>query len=372
MNASQAIVFPAVKPLARALAVESDLRWAFVRARDASADGRFVYAVETTGVYCRPSCAARPARPENVSFHDTTDDAERAGYRACKRCRPNEAPAAERAAAQVAAMCRLIETSELSPSLDELARHVGFSPFHAHRLFKTVTGLTPRAYAAARRRDRVLREIVTAPTVTQAIYDAGYNSSGRFYEEAHTLLGMTPTELKAGGSALRVRFAVGECSLGSILVAATPRGVCAVLLGDEPEALVRDLERRFPKADLVGADATFEALVARIVGLVESPRREAFADAALPLDIRGTAFQQRVWQALVAIPAGQTASYAEVAKTIGKPKAVRAVAGACAANPLAVVIPCHRVVRLDGGLSGYRWGVERKRTLLDRERASTK
>ncbi|XXS88781.1 bifunctional DNA-binding transcriptional regulator/O6-methylguanine-DNA methyltransferase Ada [Sorangium sp. So ce362] len=346
-----------------AVVVESDPRWTAVISRDASADGKFFYSVKTTGVYCRPSCGARPARPENVGFHPTAAAAERAGFRPCLRCKPDQPPLAERQAAQVAELCRLIESSEEVPSLEELARHAGQSVFHTHRVFKAVTGVTPKAYAAAHRARRVRAELGKDGTVTAAIYAAGYGSGGRFYEQSNQVLGMTPTRYRAGGAQMEIRFAIGECSLGSILVAATAQGVCAILLGDDPEALAHDLERRFPRADLIGADAGFEQLVAKVVGLVESPR----ASVELPLDVRGTAFQQRVWQALRDIPAGTTASYAEIAGAIGAPRAVRAVAQACAANALAVAIPCHRVVRNDGRLSGYRWGVERKRALLDRE-----
>jgi AraC family transcriptional regulator of adaptative response/methylated-DNA-[protein]-cysteine methyltransferase len=338
-------------------------RWAALRARDSAADGSFVYSVKTTGVYCRPSCAARPARPENVAFHDTPAAAERAGFRACKRCKPDQAPLAERQARQVAELCRLIERSDQVPTLDELAAHAGLSAFHTHRMFKAVTGVTPRAYAAAHRARRVRGELAQRRTVTEAIYGAGYNSSARFYEQSNAMLGMTPSSYRAGGSEAEIRFAIGACTLGAILVAATARGVCAILLGDDPEALAHDLERRFPRAQLIGADPAFERLVAQVVGLVEQPR----LGTKLPLDIRGTAFQQRVWKALSRIPAGKTASYAEIASKIGAPRAVRAVAQAGAANALAVAIPCHRVVRTDGDLSGYRWGVERKRALLDRE-----
>jgi AraC family transcriptional regulator of adaptative response/methylated-DNA-[protein]-cysteine methyltransferase len=340
-------------------------RWAALRSRDASADGTFVYSVKTTGVYCRPSCASRAARPENVAFHASPAAAERAGFRACKRCKPDQAPLAERQAGQVARLCRLIEESERVPTLEELASHAGMSAFHTHRLFKTVTGVTPRVYAAAHRARRVRGELRRRGTVTEAIYGAGYNSSARFYEQSNALLGMTPSKYRAGGTDLEIRFAIGASTLGAILVAATGRGVCAILLGDDPEALVRDLEQRFPRAQLIGADAEFEQLVAQVVGLVEQPR----TGTKLPLDIRGTAFQQRVWKALCRIPAGKTVSYSEIAQRIGAPGAVRAVAQACGANPLAVAVPCHRVVRRDGDLSGYRWGVERKRALLDREAA---
>ena len=348
---------------ARTTAVTSDPRWALVLARDASADDAFFYSVKTTGVYCRPSCGARPPKPENVAFHSSAADAEHAGFRPCKRCSPDQPPRAERQATLVAELCRIIERSETTPSLEALAKHAGFSVFHLHRVFKAVTGVTPRAYAAAHRARRVAGELERSETVTEAIYSAGYSGTGRFYEESTARLGMTPTRYRAGGTDLDIRFAIGECSLGSILVAMTERGVCAILLGDEPEALIHDLERRFPKANLIGADRDFEELVAQVVGMIESPR----LGGSLPLDVRGTAFQQRVWQALQNIPAGTTATYADIARAIGAPRAVRAVAQACAANPLAVAIPCHRVVRTDGGLSGYRWGIERKRELLDRE-----
>jgi AraC family transcriptional regulator of adaptative response/methylated-DNA-[protein]-cysteine methyltransferase len=351
------------KSQALAAAVESDPRWVSVRARDTRADGEFFYSVRTTGVYCRPSCAARPAKPENVAFHGTRLEAERAGFRPCKRCKPDQPSQTARQATAVASLCRLIEASEEVPTLEDLARHAGLSVFHVHRMFKAATGLTPRSYAAARRAERVRAALGESESVTQAIYGAGYGSNGRFYEESNDLLGMTPTRYRAGGADTDIRFAIGECSLGSVLVAATERGVCAVTLGDDPEELAHDLERRFPRARLTGADPAFEALVAKVVGLIEKPR----AGFDLPLDIRGTAFQRRVWEALRAIPAGATASYAEIASAIGAPKAVRAVAQACAANSLAVAIPCHRVVRTDGDVSGYRWGVERKRALLARE-----
>jgi AraC family transcriptional regulator of adaptative response/methylated-DNA-[protein]-cysteine methyltransferase len=342
---------------------DDEVLWEAVRRRDRQADGTFCYAVATTGVYCRPSCAARLPRREHVSFHATPEAAERAGFRPCKRCRPNEPSQAERHAAAVAEACRLIETAEEPPALEALARAVGLSPFHFHRVFKAVTGVTPKAYAGAQRARRVRQGLERAETVTEAIYDAGYNASSRFYEQAQALLGMKPADYRDGGRDAEIRFAVGECTLGSILVAATAKGVCAIQLGDDPEALVRDLQERFPKARLIGADPAFEALVARVVGQVEEPRRRA----ELPLDVRGTAFQQRVWQALRGIPAGRTASYAEIAARIGSAQAVRAVARACAANPVAVAIPCHRVIRTDGEAGGYRWGVERKRELLRRE-----
>jgi AraC family transcriptional regulator of adaptative response/methylated-DNA-[protein]-cysteine methyltransferase len=340
-----------------------DPRLTAVLTRDPSADGSFFYSVKTTGVFCRPSCAARPARPQNIGFHATLTDAVGAGFRPCKRCKPDQPPLAARQAAQIAQLCRLIESSDQPPSLEELATHSGLSSFHLHRVFKAVTGVTPRAYAAAHRAKRVRTGLGKRGSVTEAIYAAGFNSNGRFYEKSNALLGMTPTDFRSGGVDREIRFAIGECSLGSILVAATGVGVCAILLGDEPEELVHDLERRFARARLIGADATFEQLIAKVIGLIEDPQR----GVELPLDIRGTAFQQRVWEALRQIPVGKTASYTEIAQKLGATKAVRAVAQACAANALAVAIPCHRVVRIDGGLSGYRWGVERKRALLLRE-----
>ena len=343
---------------------ERDPRWQSVLRRDASADGRFVYAVKTTGVYCRPSCPSRTAKAKNVSFYATSAEADAAGYRACRRCTPDAASLAERNAAVVAQACRLIEAAEELRSLDDLAAAVGMSPFYFHRQFKAITGLTPKAYGIAHRARRVRAELSDAKTsVTQAIYGAGFNSNSRFYEKSDEVLGMTPTAYKRGGQDADIRFAIGECSLGAILVARSGKGVCAILLGDDPQHLAHELQDRFPNANLIGGDPDFEELVAKVVGYVEAPR----LGLDLPLDMRGTAFQERVWQALRGIPAGETVSYAEIARRIGEPKAVRAVAQACGANKIAVAIPCHRVVRNDGALSGYRWGVERKRALLEKE-----
>ena len=340
-----------------------DQRWAAVQARDAGADGVFWYSVKTTGVYCRPSCGARPALRRNVAFHDSRAHAEAAGFRPCQRCKPDQPPLAERHAQLAAQACRLIDASEDEPDLDALALACSMSRFHFHRIFKAQTGITPKAYARAQRAARVAGSLGKAGTVTDAIYAAGFGSSGRFYADANERLGMTPTRYRAGGSGMSIRFAIGQCSLGAILVAATPVGICAILMADDAAQLARDLQDRFPAAELVGADADFESTVAKVVGFVEAPR----LGWDLPLDVRGTVFQQRVWEALRQIPSGHTVSYAELAERIGLPSGARAVAGACAANPVAVAIPCHRVVRNDGALSGYRWGVERKRTLLDRE-----
>lgn len=343
----------------------SAARWAAVAARDAGADGSFVYAVATTGVYCRPSCPARRPNRANVTFHATPALAEAAGFRACRRCRPDSAAKNDAHAALIAAACRTIETAEEAPSLATLAEAAGMSPWHFHRVFRALTGVTPKSYGEAVRRARMRETLAGGGSVTSAIYAAGFASSSRFYAQGESALGMTASRFRDGGGDSDIRFAIGECSLGAVLVAATGKGVCAVLLGDDPAALLADLEARFPKARLIGADAAFEATVARCVGLIEHPDRAA--DAGLPLDVRGTAFQHRVWAALKDIPAGTTLSYAELARRIGQPSATRAVARACGANPVAVAIPCHRVVRNDGGLSGYRWGIERKRRLLQRE-----
>ncbi len=348
------------------LPTERDPRWARVAARDRSADGTFFYSVSTTGVYCRPSCGARLANPKNVRFHAKAGDAEAAGFRPCKRCKPDQPPREEQYAALVAEACRIIEAAEEAPSLAKLAETAGLSPFHFHRIFKSVTGVTPKEYSMAQRASRVREQLSRSTTVTEAIYDSGFNSNSRFYEKSDRMLGMTPRDFRAGGANTDIRFAVGECSLGAILVAASQKGICAILMGDDPDALARNLQDRFPRANLIGGDEDFERMVAQVVGFVEAPA----IGLDLPLDLRGTAFQQRVWQALREIPVGQTASYAHIAQRIGSPKAVRGVAQACAANALAVAIPCHRVVRSDGALSGYRWGVERKQALLDREKVA--
>ena len=347
--------------------VTDDPRWAQVIARDRFADGRFWYSVATTGVYCRPSCPSRTANSRNVAFHDTIDAARAAGFRPCKRCRPDDTSADAERVALVTRACRLIEQAEEVPSLDRLAAALNRSPGYLHRLFKATTGLTPRAYAAARQAARVRERLVVDGTVTEAIYGAGFNSSGRFYERSNAMLGMTPSRYRAGGCEEEIRFAIGESSLGAILVASSARGVAAILLGDDPDVLARDLQNRFPRARLIGADPEYESIIARVVAFVEAPQ----LGLNLPLDVRGTAFQQRVWQALQEIGYGQTRSYAAIATRIGAPAATRAVAGACAANNLALAIPCHRVVRSDGALSGYAWGVGRKRTILDRERGTT-
>jgi AraC family transcriptional regulator of adaptative response/methylated-DNA-[protein]-cysteine methyltransferase len=291
------------------------------------------------------------------------ESARATGCRPCRRCNPDGPSIESENVSLVVKACRIIEESEEQPSLRELANAIGRSPSYFHRLFRATTGLSPKDYAAGHRAKKVREGLASRNTVTEAIYDAGFNSSGRFYENSTGMLGMTPSRYRSGGVNEEIKFAVGQTSLGAILVASSKKGVAAILLGDDPAELVRDLQDRFPKARLIGADREYEALVARVVGFVETPR----IGLDLPLDIRGTAFQRRVWRALREIPVGETVSYAEVARRIGSPKAMRAVAGACAANNLAVAIPCHRVIRNDGSLSGYAWGVERRRVLLDRE-----
>ena len=345
------------------ITTENDPRWAAVVARDPKADGQFVYAVKTTGIYCNPSSLARLPKPHNVEFFDSAEQARAAGYRPSKRAAKDQSELAAQHAATVAAACRQIESAETLPTLGELAEAAGLSSFHFHRVFKGVTGLTPKGYADAHRSRKVRERLADGGSVTDALYDAGFNSNSRFYEAADQLLGMKPGDYRAAGQNNDIRFAVGQCSLGAILVAQSERGVCAILLGDDPHQLVCDLQDKFRRANLIGADQAFEALIAKVVGFIEAPA----IGLDLPLDVRGTAFQERVWQALREIPVGSTASYADVALRIGSPKAVRAVAQACGANSLAVAIPCHRVVRSDGNLSGYRWGVERKRQLLERE-----
>ncbi|AOI90783.1 bifunctional DNA-binding transcriptional regulator/O6-methylguanine-DNA methyltransferase Ada [Burkholderia pseudomultivorans] len=344
-----------------------DERWEAVRTRDRRADACFVYAVKTTGVYCRPSSSTRQPRRSNVVFFATAAEAEKAGYRPSRRASGDRSSAEAARIDVVAKLCRLIDEAETPPKLDELAAHVGMSPFHIHRLFKAETGLTPKAYASASRA-RKLRSKLNGPgaSVTDAIYDAGFNSNSRFYEHSDQLLGMRARDYRAGGAGTAIRFAVGQCTLGAILVAQSERGICAILLGDDPDLLVRNLQDQFPQAQFVGGDADFETLIAQVVGFVEAPS----IGLNLPLDVRGTAFQERVWQALRDIPPGTTVSYAEIAQRIGAPKATRAVAQACGSNPIAVAIPCHRVVRRDGDISGYRWGVDRKRELLRREAKS--
>lgn len=337
-------------------------KWAAVVARDARADGSFVYAVASTGVYCRPSCPSRPKRRANVSFFKACADAEAAGFRACKRCKPNTS-AANEIATLISAICRYIQTHE-GASLKEIASFTQLSPFHLHRTFKAWVGLTPKEYADLWRDRTMRRELRKRASVTEAIYSTGYSSSSRFYERSSRALGMNANAFRRGGKEMRIFAAVAPCSLGSVLVAATPTGICAILLGNKEGALRRELVGLFPNATHESPPASFNKTVARVVALVETPQRAI----ELPLDIRGTTFQMRVWKALQSIPAGKTKSYAEIAKAIGAPTSARAVGSACAKNQIAVAIPCHRAVASSGKLAGYRWGIDRKRELLRREK----
>ena len=353
---------PSSRP-ATLTAGRDESRWAAFAARDPAADGRFFVAVKTTGIYCRPSCPAKRPNRSNVSFYPTAEQAERAGFRPCKRCHPSAPPLRREQVEKVKEACRLIETAEQEPKLEELARTAGLSPYHFHRIFKANLGVTPKAYAAAHRNRRVREALSRSATVTEAIYGAGFNSNGRFYATSSEVLGMTPSEFRSGAPNTDIKFAIGQSSLGKVLVAASDKGVCAIFFGDSPQELVRDLHKQFPRARLIGGDSAFEALAAKVIAFVEDPR----IGLDLPLDIRGTAFQHRVWNALRRIPVGSTASYAEIARRIGAPKATRAVARACATNRIAVAIPCHRVIGSDGSLTGYAGGIKRKRALLAKE-----
>lgn len=361
--------FPAkdyIRPMTMitALPADQDPRWQSVEARDRAADGRFFFSVSSTGIYCRPSCPARRPKPEHVRFFATAKAAEAEGFRACKRCRPDRPETWTQNAEIVAEMCRLIESTEEIPDLDALAKKAGFSPYHFHRVFKATTGVTPRQYALAHRAKRVREGLTNGARVTDAILDAGYGSASRFYENSDKVLGMKPTEYRSGGINTEIRYAIGASSLGNILVAQTERGVCAIFLDDDPDMMIAELKRRFPKAKISAGGAEFETIVAQVVAFAEKPN----GPLDLPLDLQGTAFQQRVWNALREIPAGETRTYSEIAKKIGAPDAVRAVGTACGANHVSLAVPCHRVVGSTGALTGYRWGVARKKTLLEREK----
>ncbi|MFK7891202.1 MAG: bifunctional DNA-binding transcriptional regulator/O6-methylguanine-DNA methyltransferase Ada [Granulosicoccus sp.] len=347
---------------------ETDRRWQAVQNREQGNDD-FVYAVLTTGIYCRSYCPSRRPNRDNVTFFSTPGEARQAGYRACKRCHPDRTVHAPDPNHDVILRaCKALKADDGTLNLDTLAQRAGMSPFHFHRKFKAIVGTTPKAYAQEHRAQRLKDSLRrTDSTITDAIYNAGFGSSSRFYAQATSLLGMTATQFRNGGECTSILFAVGECSLGSVLVACTSIGICAISLGDSPDELLHDLQESFPNAQLIGGDASFEKLVAQVVGYIDQPAQTLH----LPLDIQGTVFQQRVWAALKKIPPGKTVSYKELAQLIGAENAHRAVAGACASNKLAVAIPCHRVVRSDGKLSGYRWGIERKRTLLTMEKRTT-
>lgn len=342
-------------------------RWKAVEGRDCRADGAFVYAVRTTGVYCRPVCSSRRPKRKNVVFFETSAQAEERGFRPCLKCRPHQPPT-NLVPERILQACRLIESAEEPPSLEELACVAGLSPSYFHRLFKKTLGVTPKAYASARRAERFREGLRETQTVTEAMYEAGYGASSRCYEEVGGTLGMTPTQYKESGAGQMIEFAVVECCLGWLAVAATERGICSIAFGDDPDELREEMSTQFANADLREDGSEFSEWVERVVRFVDNPAGKL----ELPLDIQGTAFQRRVWEALMKIPAGATSTYSEIAERLGKPTAVRAVARACATNKIAVAIPCHRVVRKDGNLSGYRWGVERKHKLLEREKRRKK
>lgn len=340
--------------------------WTALEGRDPGAAGTFLYGVRTTGVYCRPGCTSRLPLRKNTMFFETAEAAEAAGLRPCKRCRPTEDSSASRHLAAVEKACALLRTSEATPSLGELADAAGISRYHFHRVFKQITGATPRDYARAHRLGRFAEKLDAGEPVAEAIYASGFGSSSRAYEAAPAGLGMTPGARRRGGSGQVIRFATVETPLGWAMVAATDRGICMTALADDRDSLVAALRQRFPAAEIMADDAGLENWADRIVGFITDPSRTL----DLPLDIQGTAFQAQVWRALQKIPLGKTATYTEIAAALGQPKAVRAVAQACAANKLALLVPCHRVIRRDGELGGYRWGLERKRALLARESAA--
>jgi len=337
-------------------------KWQHVMARDARQDGRFVFAVRTTGVYCRPSCPSRRPRRDSVEFFGTPNEAERAGYRACLRCKPTEISSQARYVTRVR---QLLDNAEGVMTLAELSKRVGLSPFHLQRLFKRATGLSPREYQSARRMQHVKSGLRKGEDVTTALYDAGFGSPSRLYEKAPRQLGMTPGEYRRGGAGATIIFAIAPTSLGRMLVAATERGLCAVHFGGAAADLERGLRSEFHAAQLQRDDTAMQRYVDPLLASI----RGDSAIVGLPLDVRATAFQMKVWERLRQIPRGETRSYSDVAREIGEPAAVRAVARACASNPVALAVPCHRVVRRDGDLAGYRWGVERKKKLLERERS---
>lgn len=340
-------------------------RWGAVVQRDLGARGAFVYGVTTTGIYCRSGCPSRLPSPGNVHFFDTWEAAEEEGFRACKRCSPRSPDAPNAALPAVLRACRILESAQRVPSLRELADAVGYSPYHFQRVFKELVGVSPKQYGLEQRLRRLREGVQERETITEAVYDAGYASLSRFYASGAPALGMSPSDYRKGGRGMVISYAVAACYLGRVLVAATSQGVCRVDLGSSDEALLGRLKESFPEADLQAGGPAFDAVVGKVLALLDTPDR----GVSLPLDIQGTAFQRRVWAALQEVPPGETISYGELAARIGSPKAARAVAQACAANQVAVAIPCHRVVRSDGALGGYRWGLDRKRAILERESA---
>ncbi len=346
--------------------LNDDQRWHAVRSRDVSLDGEFVYAVRTTGVFCRPSCPSRLSRRDNTEFYSSAPAAIAAGYRECKRCRPADMTQHDPRAKTIRDACAIIEAAEETPTAKQLASTLGLSASHLRREFKRLTGVTLREYAAGIRIERLQKALRQGQAVTDAIFEAGYGSGSRVYENSNRTLGMTPAQYRDGGPGVSISFTTAPSSLGLIMVAATERGICCIEFGEDNDSLVDSLSNRFPAAHIERNESELEEWLAKITDFIATPR----AGLSLPLDIQGTAFQRRVWKALQVISIGSTVSYSEIAAEIGQPKAHRAVARACAANPIAVAIPCHRVLRSDGSLGGYRWGLERKEKLLARERAA--
>lgn len=338
-------------------------RWHAIVTRERLADEQFVYAVKTTGIYCRPICSARLPKPEHVEFFTRGETAAAAGYRPCKRCKPEQLNPATQLANKIAAVCRWLEQSDSTHALDELAQRAEMSRFHFQRTFKKITGVTPKHYQQHLRQLRVQNALHDSPSITDAFYAAGYNSSGNFYRDSDAMLGMTPTQFRAGGDAIDIYLGTAHCDLGVLLIAATRNGICTIELGNDESTLIESIRLRYPRAHFIEMDTQTGQWLQQLVQWIKQPQQAL----QLPLDIQGTAFQRQVWDALRAIPLGVTASYTDIAARIGKPNAVRAVASACANNQLALIIPCHRVIRGNGELAGYRWGLERKRELLRRE-----
>lgn len=345
--------------------MHDDQYWEAVVHRDAAYDGTFVYAVKTTGIYCRPSCPSRRAFRQNVVFYSDAERAEAAGFRACQRCHPHQQQRIEPRADVVVEICRFLEASDGIPTLKELGERFHLSPYHLQRTFKRIVGVSPRQYADVYRQGRLKAFLKAEPTVTAAIYAAGYNTSSSVYEDAHHILGTTPIHYRNGGEDLTVKYVITTCSLGYLLIAATEQGICKVSLGDSIEALRDELGDEFPRADLIYDEDDLGAWSSAIITYMDG----GSTVLDLPLDIQATGFQRKVWEALRDIPYGSTCSYQDIADHIGQPTATRAVAQAISHNPVALVIPCHRVIRADGQVSGYRWGVERKEALLIIERS---
>lgn len=342
-----------------------DAFWQAVQTKDARYDGSFVFAVKSTGIYCRPSCPSRLPKRDGVSFFHHPEAAEKAGFRACRRCRPNEALKVDPKVELVERVCRFLDSSqEETPTLAQMSAEVGVSPFHLQRTFKRLMGISPRQYAAAARIRRFKTGIHEGKSVTTALYDAGFGSSSRLYERTGSELGMTPAIYRRGGQGLTINYTTLPCELGRLLVAATTHGICAVRLGDTDEKLEADLRAEYPGAEIINSQSTLAPAVQKLLNYLAG--KQPVID--LPLDIQATAFQAQVWKNLRAIPYGETRSYSELARAMGQPTAVRAVARACASNPVALIVPCHRVIRSDSSLGGYRWGIERKKRLLEQER----